>query len=138
MPKRKFPKILKGVSCFYEDQSRPVIIFPRVEVALLEDKDGTYFFARWRKDDGYAVIPFNTPLDAVMFYQTVLGGLRKDCKGFEDLKPDSLNSSFEYSWEWIKSRIKDGEKIVQSFYNTNTLKRMFGKNLYEKIANYLK
>jgi hypothetical protein len=134
MPKRKFPKILKGISCFYDNQPR----VPRIEVALLEDKDGTYFFARWLVNDGYSVIPFSTPLEAVMLYQTVLEGLRKDCKEFEDLKPDSLNATFGYSWEWIKNRINNGEKIVQSFYNTNTLKRMFGKNLYEKIVNYLK
>jgi hypothetical protein len=148
MPKRKLPSVVRAI----EGKSDRHKNFGKGDFrfALLEDNKKSYF-AAWSFSDGYLVIPFDTQLEAVMFYQMVVEGLKKVFEffrsdgeqvpfSFQDLEKNafSIHSYLVLSWDWIESRIKNGEKVVQSLQNVDTIDRIFGSLVGKRIKDFIK
>jgi hypothetical protein len=149
MPKRKLPSVVRAI----EGKSDRHKNFGKGDFrfALLEDNKKSYF-AAWSFSDGYLVIPFDTQLEAVMFYQMVVEEIKKfefyqsRIRGEQrlfnlqdlDKHASSIHSYLVLSWNWIESRIKNGERVVQSLQNTDSADRIFGAIVGKKIKDFIK
>jgi len=148
MPKRKLPIVVRAIEVKNDRHKN----FGKGDFrfALLEDRKKSYF-AAWSFSDGYLVIPFDTQLEAVMFYQMVVEGLKKVFEFFQsggeqilfsfqdlDKHASSIHSYLALSWGWIESRIKNGEKVVQSLQNVDVVDKIFGSLVGQKIKDFIK